>query len=284
MPLVKTKVKMKILIVLFTLVLSLTSSAQDTIKIKKVDKNSNKKFIISKVNAKKIYIFSNERLKAIAIIKKCNKSSCLAIITKQKKGFIISKTHEVLLTKKYKSKSFKETQEMFSKQRSKEEPPVEKNLGLIYGGFGGPFSNAIIAGYKTGHNSNWSFDLNAGSIMYPIGNIKMTGMNLGLGINYKLINKESFKMSAVYSYNMSTVELDFTNININAANEETSLSSHMLGGEMTYTIGESFTTGLSIGYSITDIKDSYAATASENISIPFSSGLIYIGFLVGFVF
>ena len=120
--------------------------------------------------------------------------------------------------------------------------------------------------------------------MYPIGNIKMTGLNLGLGVNYKLVNSESFKLSAVYLYNMSTVELDFTNINTSAVNQETSLSSHMLGGEMLYTFGESFTTGLSIGYSITDIKDSYPATASESISIPFSSGLIYIGFLVGFVF
>ena len=286
MPLVITKVSMKVLIVFFSLLISLNILAQDRIRIKKVYKNSKKKFIISKVDQKKIYIFSNERLKAIAIVKKCKNTSCLAIIKKQKSGFVLNKSHEVLLTKTYITKSSKSQENDESSEIKKEnkEEDTSNRLSLIYGGFGGPFSNAIIAGLKTGHNSTWGFDYSAGSIMYPIGNIKMSGITLGIGIHYNFINNQSFKMSAVYAYNMTSVELDFTNINTSATNEKVSLSSHMFGTQMTYALGSSFTTGFSFGYAMTDIKESYAVTASESVSIPFSSGLIYIGFMAGFAF
>lgn len=280
---------MKYIVSLITIIICLISysnaHAFDRIKIKKISKNSGKRFIISKTNAKKVYIFSNKKLKAIAKVTKCNSKYCLAILQKKAKGFSINLNNIVLETKSYSDPV--DIKDKTVKKRPTQKPTAQKedtDFSYIHAGLGGPFSNALLGGYMQSLSKSWSLNYVAGSIIYPIGNINMQGTTFGAGIYYNSFIGSSLRMSLGYTYNLSSIELDFSNVNTNSTPQNADISSHMIGSNITLSLGKNLLTGLSAGYSLTDIKSSYVVNSTESVTIPFASGLIYIGFFAGYSF
>jgi hypothetical protein len=212
-------------------------------------------------------------LAALLKISTCDVDSCTGIVTKIKKGLVLT-AQDYYSTEQVKSKVKNGTS---SKGTASKGQDTKDHLWLTYGG---PLAFGISAAYLKQFGDDFRFGFGAGIVSADIGNVGFSGQYADVLGEYVLWDMQEWQIHPYVQVGYLKTELDFKKVNGSKFSSNAPFAG--LGMNLRYE-GESWFGIFRGGYSMAMYESSYTDTNGSYTS-PVSGGIVIFEVGVGYRF